>query len=180
MTDPTNPDKLEAKLPMLIKLMGMTQSEQDGEALAFLRKANKIVKDAGWTWEKILLGKVKVIADPFTNIQAPPPKPNSSRGTTPSQPSTPNRSGYGSTVPPKPQAPRPKVPHSTFPNKYVGHCWQCGNFVDTGKGWLVRDPSGRNQFVVLCDYDNRDSSIPLRPTRTKRQKPSTSSILNGI
>jgi len=58
-------------LSLLIKLINMSTSDNDGEALVALRKANKIVKEFGG-WEPILRGKVTVIGDPFADLTAPP------------------------------------------------------------------------------------------------------------
>jgi hypothetical protein len=38
----------------LVKLLGMTSSEHDGEALNAMRMANDLVKAAGKTWEDVL------------------------------------------------------------------------------------------------------------------------------
>lgn len=59
-------------LPLLIKLMGMTQSKNDGEALAAVRKANEQLKKFGGSWESLLLGKVVMVGDPFASIDKPP------------------------------------------------------------------------------------------------------------
>ena len=55
----------------LIKLLKLSTSPNDAEALLAVRKANEAVKAAGWDWERLLRGKVTIIADPFT---APPPR----------------------------------------------------------------------------------------------------------
>lgn len=69
-------------LGILIKLMKMTTSTHDGEALNALRMANKALSKFGGDWETLLRGKVTVItSDPFSSIpetpaaKAPPPKP---------------------------------------------------------------------------------------------------------
>src|SRR5262245_19018431 len=62
--DPPNLDKI-------IKVMGLTGSNQDGEALSALRKATAMLKEWGWTWETILRGKIKIMPDPFANIPMP-------------------------------------------------------------------------------------------------------------
>ncbi len=40
----------------LIKFLNLTTSDSDGEALAALRKANKMIKEAGSTFEQLLSG----------------------------------------------------------------------------------------------------------------------------
>ena len=59
------------KQVLLIKLMGMTTSSNDAEALVALRKANELLKSAGWDWQKLIEGKIKVIEDPFSKIATP-------------------------------------------------------------------------------------------------------------
>jgi len=92
------PDKRAPSLGLLIKLLKMTTSNRDGEALAFLRRANLEVEKFGG-WEKLLSGKVTVFADPFTNL--PDVKTNSAR------PPTPATAGSYSS---KPHAPPPPPP----------------------------------------------------------------------
>ena len=64
------PEEIPA-LPLLIKMMGMTDSDNDNQALVALRKANKVLKDSGWTWSDLLLSKVKIIGDPFAGLHKP-------------------------------------------------------------------------------------------------------------
>jgi len=64
----------ESKVPkqdLLTKLLKMTSSSNDGEALTAIRKANDLLKSAGWDWDKLMAGKIKVAADPFANLQQP-------------------------------------------------------------------------------------------------------------
>lgn len=53
------------ELKMLIKLMGMTTSSSDNEALNACRMANKWLQSKGYNWHDLLTGKVTVEADPF-------------------------------------------------------------------------------------------------------------------
>jgi hypothetical protein len=55
----------------LVKLLGMTTSEHDGEALNAMRMANDLIKAAGKTWADVLA------TDNVVNIvlQRPAPKP---------------------------------------------------------------------------------------------------------
>jgi hypothetical protein len=85
------------KHELLIKLMKMTTAG-DGEALTAIRMANKILSEGGWDWERLLRGKITVIADPFSspgpsiNVQtkkaSPPPQPKQAppQRTTPAAP----------------------------------------------------------------------------------------------
>lgn len=57
-----------------IKLMMMTTSENDGEALNALRKANKILATSNMSWEQLLM---KSLAAPQQTARPPPrPEPN--------------------------------------------------------------------------------------------------------
>lgn len=83
------PDSAKTNLDLLIKLMGMTTSANDSEALVAMRKANVVLQKFGGNWRDLLFGKVKIIEDPFANMDmgtrqvrepeqqraAPPPPP---------------------------------------------------------------------------------------------------------
>jgi hypothetical protein len=75
-----------AELDRLIKLMLLTQSPNDNEALAALRKANSWLRNAGADWEMILRGKVTVVADPFAGLDAPQASQTAYRPSTPTRP----------------------------------------------------------------------------------------------
>lgn len=66
--DPPNLDKI-------IKLMGMTGSAHDAEAISALRMASKLMRDWGWTWDSVLRGKIKIMPDPFANLPMPTTAP---------------------------------------------------------------------------------------------------------
>jgi cell division septation protein DedD len=68
----TAPESLN--LTLLIKLLKMTTSNHDGEALTAMRKANEQLGKFGGDWEALIRGKVTIIADPFTSA-SPPPMP---------------------------------------------------------------------------------------------------------
>ena len=59
-------------LQLFIKVMGMTGSDADGEALTAIRRANKMLEDAGERWDTLLAKK-----------SGPPPNPNFARGPSP-------------------------------------------------------------------------------------------------
>jgi hypothetical protein len=84
-------------LVLLIKLMKLTASSNDSEALLAVRKANEQLVKFGGDWERLLKGKVTIIGDPFESVAAP-----TQRGHTP-PPSAPPR------TPPPPQR-----PHTTW------------------------------------------------------------------
>ena len=89
-------------LDMLIKLMGMTGSSNDNEALAAMRLAAKWLTNRGHNWDDLLRGKVTVEADPFA-IAAP-------AATRPTNTTT--SSGY-TQPPPRYRAPPPPPPPPT-------------------------------------------------------------------
>lgn len=98
------------KLDLFIKVMKMTTAE-DGPALIAIRKANKMLADEGWDWDKLLRGKVKVIQDPFSNgsrTSAPAPAPKAAPRSAPPPPPqpTPAPNPFGGMG--KPKAPPPK------------------------------------------------------------------------
>lgn len=64
----------ELNLDLLIKLLKMTTSSNDAEALLFVRKANDKLKEIGWDWDRLLRGKITIIADPFDSVPVPQKK----------------------------------------------------------------------------------------------------------
>ena len=63
--------KQPPNLDLLIKLMKMTTSATDGEALAAIRFANQLLSKLGGDWEDLLRGKLATI-DPFASLPEPP------------------------------------------------------------------------------------------------------------
>lgn len=93
------PDDLP-NLPLLIKLLKMTTSSNDGEALMAIRKANEQLKKFGGDWEALLRGKVTMITNPFAGNPSGPDLSQVRRSSGP--PPSPS-------APPKPQpAPQPQ------------------------------------------------------------------------
>ena len=72
MTEP--PKAKSLNLELLIKLLKLTASSNDSEALLAMRKAHEVLGKFGGDWEALLHGKVTVIADPFTAAAPPPPQ----------------------------------------------------------------------------------------------------------
>lgn len=67
----TSDGKTSLNLELLIKLLKLTTSSNDGEALLASRKANEVLGKFGGDWEALLRGKVTVIADPFAAAATP-------------------------------------------------------------------------------------------------------------
>lgn len=85
-----NPMPKILNVELLIKLMGMTTSSIDGEALAALRAANRLLIDQGkGSWESLLRGKLAPI-DPFASLPEPP-KAAAPRAPSPPPPPPPPR-----------------------------------------------------------------------------------------
>lgn len=94
-------------LDLLIKLLNLTTSSQDGEALVAIRKANEQLSRFNATWESLIRSKVTIVADPFsgTPSQAQPTfQSRPAPAATPPRPAPPP-------PPPRP-APRPASPSS--------------------------------------------------------------------
>ena len=51
----TEQDELQ-KHHLLLKLLKMTTSDNDGECLVSIRKANGLLREAGWDWDRLLAG----------------------------------------------------------------------------------------------------------------------------
>lgn len=62
------------KHELLLKLLKMTASDNDGEALTAIRKATALLAFAGWDWDRLLAGKITIVGDPFGNLQRPAPQ----------------------------------------------------------------------------------------------------------
>ena len=160
------------KLDLLIKLMGKTTSDNDSEALLFLRKANEQVRAAGWTWETLLRGKVTIIADPFRSTPLPERATNNGWSTVPSRPAPPRR-------PAPPQNPLDAVfaaaagnaaqAYNSRPtsrtNQYSGNCWNCGKFVGANAGTIRRDTLTKNKWEVFCPSHATTAIAPKRARR---------------
>lgn len=58
----------------LTKLMMMTTSASDGEAVIALRKANAMLKESGINWQEILLGRQATMRGPVRPDPSPPPR----------------------------------------------------------------------------------------------------------
>lgn len=124
------PDGELPNLGLLIKLMKMTTSNVDHEALLAIRKANEQLVKFGGDWEALLSGKVTVIGDPFEKVPAPPPREERTGdwGDARRAPAPPHRPQPKPapqpaptpryTAPPKPQyAPQPQPRYQAAPQK---------------------------------------------------------------
>ena len=191
------------KQDLLTKLLKMTSSSNDGEVLVAIRKANALLQSAGWDWDKLIQGKIKVIADPFANTVAPtnpagngvrhaPAPPAAPRRAPPPPPPGPGRPIHPQPRPtaPPPPPPKPFEPYSArstqgMTNIYPGACWCCGADVDKGAGKLfvaqqfnsrVKD-NKKKVICTACD-GNRYANVGDRPA--PRQYYTGTSSLNDL
>ena len=63
----------------LMKVMGMTTSAHDGEALSAIRAANKILVAHKLTWQDVFSGLIKVEQPPPSRPSPPPRRPSPHR-----------------------------------------------------------------------------------------------------
>jgi len=194
-------EDLDGKLPkqeLLIKILNMTTSDNDNTALVAIRRANEFLGKNNWSWEKLITAKIKVVEDPFKNINVPqsgnftgvrpnppPPPPRPAAPTRPYNPPPPRQPQ----APPRPQTPpRPRAPLGTRSNLYGGHCWCCGDPVDAKAGWLF-DPSDHTSYAsnqgklkIIChscntsQYPNIGSSPAIKRRQAQGKAPSLGDI----
>lgn len=122
------------KEQLLLKMLKMTTSDNDGQALVAIRKANQLLDAAGWSWDKLIAGKIKVVANPFSNLATPNAGPKAM------EPAAPSASRQ-----------RPFMPSSS-PGK--GREWTWDNSSDS---WITRPAVGRSSSTAR---PSRPSSAP--------------------
>jgi len=141
------------KQELLLKLLKMTTSASDGEALVAIRKVNKMLVDNGWDWDKFVNAKIKIVENPFVGLGTP------TRGVP-----TGNGPAYKPPPPPRP-APPPRARYHGMPvagrgiNRYADFCYCCGIEVVTGAGqFFLREDynlnaanaNPRSKFSLVC------------------------------
>lgn len=169
------------KQDLLIKIMGMTTSDNDGQALVALRKANKLLLDAGWSWEKLIQGRIKVVENPFKSAN---PFADRERVVKPSGPAPTPRAPLHPNPPPRAPTPPPDPIHfgsvsnpiSTVKNKFANFCYCCGQDTLAYTGFLF-DPWNYNKraaskWHVVCVSCNTSAGIyhySAPPIRNKKK-----------
>jgi outer membrane biosynthesis protein TonB len=103
-------------LTLLIKLLKMTTSSHDAEALVACRKANQELQKFGGDWDTLLRGKVTVIGDPFENLRKPDPGRTAHPNQAPAPPPPPRPAAPPPQAPPRPR-PAPQAPPKPVPPK---------------------------------------------------------------
>lgn len=168
---------------LLIKIMGMTTAENDNQALVALRKANALMREAGWDWERLLRNKIKVVENPFAGKNPfeglPQRDPDDSFGMA---------GGVRSRVQPQPvrtaaqaTASQPTRPPRPSMNPGVGHWWDWN--ISTSRWEIVKDPSyvpprsrspvinsvRKNLYAGYCyccgDYVDNDIGFVFEPKK---------------
>lgn len=99
-------DDLVGNLKLLIKMLGMTRSASDAEALVAIRRANEHLDKFKATWEDLLTSKVtiNIAADPFSGLRQPPQSADRApiyTPQTPPRPVQPTAAGYTPSKPSK-------------------------------------------------------------------------------
>lgn len=186
-------DETIPKNELLIKLMGMTGSSSDAEALVAIRKANELLKAAGWDWDRVLRGKIKVVESPFLGKDNPFARRAPAVDPVAAAPVRPRAPQWRPTPPPPPPPPPKAAPapdfHATFarplstvPNKFADFCYCCGKDVPAKQGYLF-DPwnyqrDAQTKWRVACTPCNTSGTVrkyPATPIR-KRGKASVTDL----
>lgn len=180
----------------LIKLMKMTTSSHDGEALVAMRKANDELRRLGWDWDTILTGKIKIVENPFVNMRRPPDSVMGTRnGSVPQKPKQPaydpfsfdNGNVRGATPPPQqPPQWRPlALPvNSSHTTAYDGNCYCCGNWMLKGDGRLFNpshwNQAAQNKRVPICSACNSNPTLVVPPCSARRKSPPRTTSINDL
>jgi len=157
------------KQELLIKLLRMTTSDNDGEALTALRKANAFLNAAGWDWERLIHGKIRIIEDPFKNLGTPPSgRSTNGVGNTPARPAAP----AAPQPPPFRPTPRQTWPLGIQPNRFAGFCYCCGDECVANAG-LIFKPSqynsqASNDWKIACTSCNVSAHVASFAAARKR------------
>lgn len=123
---------------LLIKLLNMMTSDNDNVALISARKANEQLAKLGFTWERLLKGRVTIVADPFGSspMQEPPrahrapPQASPAPRPQPAPAPAPRPRPQPTQAPPRPQAPQPaqrqqpRQPYTAPPPQQPQNQWQ--------------------------------------------------------
>lgn len=159
------------KEQLLLKLLKMTTSAQDAEALVAIRKANELLISAGWDWDKLIAGKIKVVENPFANLGVP----QGGRRPMSGQPTSPPP-----TAPPPPRWSPKQGRLGTGINKFPGHCYVCGIEVIATAGYYFRpcdfNQNAPNRFAVVCSTcETRDyKAVGVAPAMPIKKRGTTS------
>jgi hypothetical protein len=148
-------------LEQLIKLLKLTTSSNDHEALSASRKANLQLEKFGGDWDTLLRGKVTVLADPFASFAGEPPIAKPVDISIVKRPPA---------APPRPAPYPPPPPPPPSPPKFCNHCGK--SFIHAGYSI-----SGNHSFI-FCSISCRDIKFPpfKMPDRATQKKPSIKNL----
>lgn len=179
-------------LRLVIKLMKMTTSQVDNEALMALRKANERISALGWDWEALLSNKITIVADPFDKIEIIKPTESHRQPSAPPRPQAPQRpsaqSQYQQAYRAAQQAyqpratPTPKAPtvNSYKSNRHDGNCFCCGALVNAWQGATFQpsnyNPSATSATEIICNSCNSSVNLHVPTKRAKRKGLSLSDL----
>lgn len=163
-------------LSLLIKLLKLTTSQSDAEALSAIRKANEQLSKFGGDWESLLRRHITIIgADPFASIPTPPQATQQPAYTAPAT----------HTVAPKPAPPRQHQTQAPLlrANTYAGYCHSCGVHVKEHAGF-IKMPLLLSRWLVFCNHcHTHNVSIQAKPARKRTStapKPSLDDIIGKL
>lgn len=149
------------KHELLRKLLNMTTSSNDAEALVAMRKANSILSSSGWSWDQLLAGKIRLIGDPW-------------KGMAPTAPRESAAARAAKASPPR-QAPRPPPPR-----QYIdidGIAWPTQASVDLANQQIRARRNARKYIDVdggtwssQADCDRANAQIRARNQRAASPK----------
>lgn len=140
------------EIETLIKMLGMTTSDNDHQALVAIRAANRALLRAGTDWSSLLRGKLTILGDPFVGMSAPEPQRAA-------PPPPPRPQAPAAPIPPQPFMQQPPSwwqtrarPAMTKPirNRFNDTCDQCRRFIPAGTGWSIRNATS-DLWTIKCD-----------------------------
>ena len=156
-----------------------------------MRKANALLQSAGWSWERLLNGKVTVIADPFQSIPEPgmaTPRQRTAAGAPSAPPSTHRLRATSTPATTEAQPPTIHLPlhpeqRLRWPLLVLRHLRRPRRRLHPQRPRhdLAANPRATiaKKWETICHtHNNAASHIPAR--RAGKQQPSSSTILNSI
>lgn len=178
MADPTDADGTLQKQDLLLKMLNMTTSDNDNMALVAIRKANNLLKTEGWTWQKLLEGKITIVEDPFKD-----PSPFGAKVATPTHPFT-----FTPSPPPPPKPAQSaskksfgmdtpfslgfRTQISTRGNNYANSCYCCGDHVDVQSGYIFKPSdftaNASSKWECICNTCNKKVNDFISRTKAPR------------
>lgn len=154
------------KQELLLKLLKMTTSSNDGECLTAIRKANALLLSSAWDWDMLIHAKIRIIEDPFKNLGTPPtgakaPANSGSYAPTP-----------GASTPPRPPTQKTTWPIGINPNRFAGWCYCCGNEVVANAGVIFKPhqyhSAAPNDWKIACLACNQTATVTAYAASRKR------------